>query len=64
MLAPSSKYHFDSQDKKDKIMFGIFELLKIDDDDILHSALEALVEIIKVNFIHMSNYLNDFYEIS
>jgi hypothetical protein len=45
-------------------MFGIFELLKIDDDDILHSALEALVEIIKVNFIHMSNYLNDFYEIS
>jgi hypothetical protein len=45
-------------------MSGIFELLKIDDDDILHSALEALIEIIRVNLDQMFCYLDDFYQIT
>jgi hypothetical protein len=31
----------------------IFDLLNIDDDEIIHSAIEALIEIIKVNFKYM-----------
>jgi hypothetical protein len=38
----------------------IFNLLKIDDDEILHSTLEALIEIIKVNFRYMSLFINKF----
>jgi hypothetical protein len=31
-------------------MGSVLDLLKIDDDEILHSGLEALIEIIRVNF--------------
>jgi hypothetical protein len=31
-------------------MSSVLDLLKIDDDEILHSGLEALIEIIRVNF--------------
>ena len=41
-------------------MDWIFNLLKIDDNDILHSTLKALIEIIKVNFRYMSLYINKF----
>lgn len=41
-------------------MTCIFDLLNIDDDDIIHSALEALIEIIKVNFKFMEEYLDVF----
>jgi hypothetical protein len=38
----------------------IFDLFKIDDDDIIHSAIEALIDIIKVNFKYMPLYLDNF----
>lgn len=52
-LAPSSFAYFELDDKRSLIMTCIFDLLNIDDDEIIHSALEALIEIIKVNFRYM-----------
>lgn len=49
-LAPSSTAHFNVPDRREKIMSSVLDLLKIDDDEILHSGLEALVEIIRINF--------------
>ena len=63
-LAPSSQSHFEIEDCRDKIMKCVLDLLKINDDDIIHSALEALVEIIRVNFFHMPQYLNSFLEVT
>jgi len=31
-------------------MNSVLDLLNIDDDEIIHSGLEALVEIIRINF--------------
>jgi hypothetical protein len=42
----------------------VMDLLKIDDDNIIQSALEALVEIIKVNFQHMHIYIDSFVELT
>ena len=42
----------------------IFDLLKIDDDDIIHSAIEALIDIIKVNFKYMSHYIDNFVDVT
>lgn len=42
----------------------IFDLFKIDDDDIIHSAIEALIDIIKVNFKYMPLYLDNFVDVT
>ena len=42
----------------------IIDLFKIDDDDIIHSAIEALIDIIKVNFKYMPLYLDNFVDVT
>ena len=51
ILNSSSSAHFSVQERRDKIMSSVLDLLKIDDDDeILRYGIEALVEIIRINF--------------
>ena len=41
-------------------MKGIFDLLAIGDSDISKKALEALIEVVKLNYQHMGPYLEKF----
>jgi hypothetical protein len=42
---------------REMIMNGIFNLFKIDEQDILKNTLEALVEIARLNYSLMGPYL-------
>jgi len=44
-LAPTSDVHFDLEAKREKIMGGILNLLKIEDSETIIHSLEALMTI-------------------
>lgn len=49
-LAPTSVNHFGDEQKRNMIMTAIFELLKIQDDDVRSKTLQALLTIIGDNY--------------
>ena len=49
-LAPTSVNHFSDEQKRNMIMTAIFELLKIQDDDVRSKTLQALLTIIGDNY--------------
>lgn len=55
-LASSSGPNFLIDDQRQRIMEGIFDLLKIADCQIMSSTLEALITLVDVNFQHMQPY--------
>jgi len=57
-LAQASAVHFKEEQQRTAIMNGIFSLLEIQDDDILYSGLDALIEIAALNYPYMQGYLN------
>ena len=52
-LAPTSVNHFGEEPKRNMIMTAIFELLKIQDDDVRSKTLQALLIIISDNYQYM-----------
>lgn len=60
-LAPTSVAHFGSDQKRNMIMNGVFDLLKIQNADIRSRALQALLVIIGDNYQYMQEYLEHFY---
>ena len=45
-------------------MEGIFNLLKVQDSEVLNATLEALIEIARLNYPYMSNYLGELMKIT
>lgn len=56
-LASASQISFQVPQAREMIMSGIFNLFKIDDQDILKNTLEALIEISRLNYELMGPYL-------
>ena len=63
-LAPATVANFQHDAQRAKIMEGIFNLLKIQDQEIIHHTLEALIEIARLNYWQMEAYLDDLLEIT
>lgn len=57
-LAGTTEKYFSSLEAQQKIMKGIFNLLSINDTEILNQTLDGLQEIIKLNYDHMPQYLD------
>lgn len=57
-MAPTSKNHFTNAEARSKIMFGVFELLNKDDEDVQDKAFEALVELARINHGSMEEYFD------
>jgi hypothetical protein len=55
-MAPTSKTHFSIVEARGKIMFGVFELLNKNDEDVQDKAFEALVDIARINHKSMEEY--------
>ena len=62
-LAPATVKNFQNPDQQQKIMEGIFSLLMINDDDVLRQTLECLIDIIRINYVYMGQYLEKFNQI-
>ncbi len=45
-------------------MICIFDLLKIDDDEIIESVFDSLIQIIEINFEFIDSYLDSFMELN
>ena len=56
-LAPGSKQFFEDANLRTAIMEGIFKLLEFQDEEVLQSALEALIDISQLNYPLMGEFL-------
>lgn len=56
-LCFSSAENFKYDEQREKIMQGIFDLLKIADAEVLNSTMEALIRIVEINYKYMGPFL-------
>jgi hypothetical protein len=57
-LAPATVKNFQNQAQQERIMEGIFNLLKVEDLDVKRKTMESLLDIIKLNYSHIAPYLD------
>jgi hypothetical protein len=60
-LVPATVVNFQNQLQQENIMESIFNLLMINNEDVRKQTLEALIDIIKFNYIYMGPYLDRFH---
>lgn len=63
-LAPSSQTLFKNENFMSKIMSGIFDLVRIQNNDIVAQSLEAMISIVDSNYEFMEPYLNQLYDMT
>lgn len=63
-LSPATPVNFEVAAQKASIMAGIFDLLKMQDAEVLTHTVEALVDIARLNYTHMEDYLPQLFAVT